>query len=102
MPAGFTLTAGDAVSGHDKTFTDGLAVFSVFVEPVDQAIAPGEGRARMGGTTAYTRGLQLAGRPLLITIVGEVPVNTARMVADSVRWRVNDIAGAAAEAAQVQ
>ena len=80
------LTAGTAVSGKDKTFTDGLAVFSVFVEQVEQPISPGEGRARMGGTTAYTRGLQLAGRPLLVTIVGEVPVNTARMVADSVQW----------------
>jgi sigma-E factor negative regulatory protein RseB len=91
LPEGFLQTAGEAASGTDKTFTDGLAVFSVFVEQVKQQIVPGEGRARQGGTTAYTRGLQLAGQPLLISIVGEVPVNTARMVADSVQWAIRDV-----------
>jgi sigma-E factor negative regulatory protein RseB len=90
VPEGFLLTAGSADSTSGKTYTDGLAVFSVFLEPAEQALAPGEGRARMGGTTAYTRGLQLAGRPVLITIVGEVPVNAARMVADSVQWVSSD------------
>jgi len=86
VPEGFTMTAGDSHSAQDKTYTDGLAVFSVFLEPMQRQIQPGEGRARTGGTTAYTRGLQLAGRPVLVTVVGEVPINTARMVADSVNW----------------
>ena len=39
---------------------------------------------RTGGTTSYTRGMHLAGRPVLLTVIGEVPLNTARMVADSI------------------
>ena len=45
----------------------------------------GEGVARSGGTTSYTRGMRLSGQPVLVTVIGEVPVNTARMVADSIR-----------------
>ena len=37
-----------------------------------------------GSTTSYTRGMRLGNQPVLITVIGEVPVNTARMVADSV------------------
>jgi len=40
---------------------------------------------REGSTASYTRGLVLAERPVLVTVIGEVPVNTARMVADGVR-----------------
>ncbi len=86
LPRGFTLT--DAAAGHAgrRTFTDGLAVFSVFVEELPQEIRPGEGVVHNGGTTSYTRGMELAGQPILVTVLGEVPVNTARMVADSVAW----------------
>ena len=86
VPDGFALAASLAGAGHEQTYTDGLAVFSVFLEPATPALEPGEGRARQGGTTAYTRGMHLAGQPVLVTVVGEVPVNTARIVADSVRW----------------
>ena len=86
VPEGFGLTEGESRSRSDKTYTDGLAVFSVFLEPMQRQIQPGEGRARQGGTTAYTRGMQLAGKPILVTVVGEVPINTARMVADSIIW----------------
>jgi len=85
LPRGFTPTdAATAVSAR-RTYTDGLAVFSVFLEQLPRELRPGEGVARQGSTTSYTRGMSLAGKPLLVTIVGEVPVNTARMVADSVR-----------------
>jgi sigma-E factor negative regulatory protein RseB len=86
VPEGFALTRGEAHSQSDKTYTDGLAVFSVYLEPMQQRVQPGEGRARQGGTTAYTRGKQLGGKAILVTVVGEVPVNTARMVADSITW----------------
>lgn len=86
LPHGFTAT--DSAAGHvgRRTFTDGLAVFSVFVEELPQEIRPGEGVVRNGSTTSYTRGMDLAGQPVLVTVLGEVPVNTARMVADSVAW----------------
>ena len=84
LPSGFMAT--DSSSGGDqrRTYTDGLAVFSVFLEMLPQDIKPGEGVIRRGGTTSYTRGIHMADRPALITVIGEVPLNTARMVADSV------------------
>jgi sigma-E factor negative regulatory protein RseB len=61
-----------------------MASFSIFVEPAADGLPPGEGAVREGSTLAYTRGMQLGGSDVLITVVGEVPVNTARIVADSV------------------
>lgn len=84
LPGGFTPTDAQTANADRKTFTDGLAVFSVFVEELDREIRPGEGVVRQGSTTSYSRGLALNDKPLLVTVVGEVPVNTARMVADSV------------------
>lgn len=86
VPEGFVATRGDASTSR-RTYTDGMASFSVFLEPVDTAMQPGEGAVREGSTLAYTRGMRLAGSTVLITVVGEVPVNTARIVADSVRMR---------------
>ena len=71
-------------TGHRQTFTDGLAVFSVFIEYPEGALQPGEGVVRKGSTTTYVRGLQLGGSPVLATLIGEVPLNTARMVVDSI------------------
>jgi sigma-E factor negative regulatory protein RseB len=84
LPRGFTQTDQPAPDAPRRTYTDGLAVFSVFLEQLSREIRPGEGVVRTGGTTSYTRGLSLAGQPVLVTVVGEIPVNTARMVADSV------------------
>lgn len=86
VPKGFVTTDGARDDAGRKTFTDGLAVFSVFLEELAREIRPGEGVVRNGSTTSYTRGLQLATRPVLVTVIGEVPVNTARMVADSIAW----------------
>lgn len=86
LPAGFTLADRIDETAHDKTYTDGLASFTVFVEAVPQMKQPGAGQAREGGTTAYSRGLMIAGKPALVTVLGEVPVNTARRVVDSVAW----------------
>ena len=84
LPHGFTATDFAAYGSARRTYTDGLAVFSVFLEELGSEIRPGEGVVRSGGTTSYTRGLDLTGQPVLITVIGEVPINTARMVADSV------------------
>lgn len=86
LPKGFVAT--DAASGriNRRTFTDGLAVFSVFIEEVDRELPPGEGLVRSGSTTSYTEGLTLDGQTLLVTVIGEVPAYTARLVADSIRW----------------
>lgn len=87
LPRGFVLTdSPQPESSGRRTYTDGLAAFSVFLEPLSREIRSGEGIAREGSTLSYTRGLSLDGQPVLVTVIGEVPVNTARMVADSVRW----------------
>lgn len=84
LPRGFTATDHPAANTRRRTYTDGLAVFSVFLESLSREMRAGEGVARSGGTTSYTRGMHLSGRPVLVTVIGEVPVNTARMVADSI------------------
>lgn len=86
LPEGFMSTGDASDSDRRRTYTDGLAVFSVFLEILPRDIQSGEGVVRHGGTTSYTRGMRMGDKPALITIIGEVPVNTARMVADSVRW----------------
>jgi sigma-E factor negative regulatory protein RseB len=86
LPGGFMPTEAEVGSRGSRSYTDGLAVFSVFLEELGREMHPGEGVVRQGGTISYTRGLQLADAPVLITVIGEVPVNTARMVADSIGW----------------
>ena len=85
LPAGFVPTDKAPAWSRRKSFTDGLASFSVFFESLPGAIEPGEGVEREGSTVAYTRGVILDRRPVLVTVLGEIPTNTARMVADSVR-----------------
>ena len=87
VPRGFTATDTPVGISGRRTYTDGLAVFSVFLEDLNREIRPGEGLVRSGGTTTYPRGMLLTGQPVLVTVIGEVPVNTARMVADSVDWK---------------
>ncbi|HBO13773.1 MAG TPA: negative regulator for alginate biosynthesis [Halieaceae bacterium] len=85
LPAGFIAT--DAAGAHSvrRSYTDGMATFSVFVERLGEPLRPGEGVVREGSTVSYTRGLTLGPDPVLITVLGEIPVNTARMVADAVQ-----------------
>lgn len=86
IPEGFMVTDSPEQDMSRRTYTDGLAVFSVFLEQLSEQIKPGEGVVRRGGTLSYTRGMVLSGAPVLVTVIGEVPLNTARMVADSIRW----------------
>src|SRR5690554_7341959 len=83
-PEGFVPAAAPR-SGKGKAvaFSDGLAAFSVFVEPVTGLKMP-TGASRIGATTMYMRELSVADRPFLIAVVGEIPPGTARKVADAV------------------
>ncbi len=89
-PPGFILASlpgAGSVSAY--TYTDGLAVFSVMVEPLDK-VAPaedGEGRAQQGATMAYTRAINIDSRIYLVTVIGEVPMDAAKRVAASVKLR---------------
>lgn len=85
VPGGFAAAAGKPARGRDMvTYTDGLAVFSVFVEPVQVPVAAPGASLRKGATTAHSRVLEAAGRPYLVTVVGEIPSQTAERVAQSV------------------
>ncbi|MBL4826399.1 MAG: MucB/RseB C-terminal domain-containing protein, partial [Spongiibacteraceae bacterium] len=65
LPGGFTaVVANQKFASEDMaTFTDGFAVFSVFLEKIDQSLlqhgvdSGGEGLARRGATVAYSRAL---------------------------------------------
>ena len=85
LPNGFRTTAdaGQPSRTDMLTFTDGLAVFSVFVEPVS-GNENLEGETRRGATVAYSRGVMLADAPHRVVVVGEIPLATAREIADSV------------------
>ena len=65
--------------------SDGLATASVFVEPLPLGAPGGEGAVIQGATLTYTRGVPGTGGGLLISVLGEVPLVTARLLADAVR-----------------
>ena len=65
--------------------SDGLATASVFVEPLPLGAPGGEGAVIKGATLTYTRGVPGTGGGLLISVLGEVPLVTARLLADAVR-----------------
>ncbi|HET8709831.1 MAG TPA: MucB/RseB C-terminal domain-containing protein, partial [Spongiibacteraceae bacterium] len=87
LPPGFSLALAPHRAGDDVlTYSDGLAVMSVFVESAQEPLPRREGSARQGATVAHTRPVVFEGKPHLILVVGEVPPETARRVADSVEW----------------
>lgn len=91
LPAGFAESARerreDAAGQPVETrmFTDGLAVFSVFVERQPDASVSRPGQAVQGATIAYVTPRLPAG---LVTVVGEIPPETARLVANAVSFAV--------------
>lgn len=85
QPQGFVPAATPkSGQGQAVAFSDGLAAFSVFVEP-EQKVRMPVGASRIGATTIYMRELETGGVRFLITVVGEVPPKTARLVAESIR-----------------
>lgn len=84
-PDGFVPAAAPSSrKGQAVAFSDGLAAFSVFVEPTGSVRMP-TGASRIGATTIYMRQLQRESKVFLVTVVGELPPLSARKVAESVR-----------------
>ncbi|HUH38720.1 MAG TPA: MucB/RseB C-terminal domain-containing protein [Spongiibacteraceae bacterium] len=82
VPQGFELAGGDGSGANDmQTYTDGMAVFSIFLEARPMQA---EGQARRGATVAYGRPVVIEGAPWSITVVGEIPQLTARRIANSI------------------
>ena len=90
LPPGFSLSASSVHSGseppvHLSMYTDGFSTLTVVLEPAEPgAQLPDDGQARRGATVAYLRQLALQGKPYLLTVVGEIPLETAQKVAYSV------------------
>ena len=82
LPPGFRVVAEGSEPTVHQVLSDGLASVSVFIEHQPRALAAGEGVALRGSTLAYTRGTP---DRHLITVMGEVPITTARLLADAVR-----------------
>ena len=85
LPPGFQLVGHSDQPVETLVISDGLAAASIFVEPTAQALKPGEGAVLRGSTLSYSRGLTSARGSALITVIGEVPIQTARLLADAVR-----------------
>lgn len=83
-PNGFQPAARPLAGNHQTVaFSDGLAGFSVFVESLDSVKMP-TGASRIGATTVYMRQVAVADRDFLVSVVGEIPPETAMKVAESV------------------
>ena len=95
LPEGFALAASESRAGDARgtpvemqQFTDGLAVFSVFVEPDDTAATTRAGHASQGATVAY---ITARGERHIVTVVGEIPIATAQLVANAVNFPPADL-----------
>lgn len=85
QPDGFIPAAAPrSGKGQAVAFSDGLAAFSVFVEPARKVVMP-TGASRIGATTVYMKQLEVDGVDFFVTVVGEIPPRTARKVADAVK-----------------
>lgn len=85
LPPGFALS-GYHISSETKretlVFTDGLTVFSVFVDP-DEVIKVPDMQAERGATVAFLSRIQNGNEEHVICVVGEIPIETAKKVAQS-------------------
>jgi sigma-E factor negative regulatory protein RseB len=91
LPPGFTMTtsARQVLPGgpvEHLVFSDGMASVSVFVQiGRDPAPAQHDDAARLGTSSAYSTTVQ----GYRVTAVGEVPPNTVRAIAQSIRTATN-------------
>lgn len=91
LPPGFTLTSAQMRHSEfsDAPFAylmygDGLARFSVFLEPL-QGAAADDVRSQLGPTVAVSRRMTTTEGDVMVTVVGEIPLGTAERIALSMR-----------------
>ncbi|CAN1599651.1 protein of unknown function [Pseudomonas mediterranea] len=65
-------------------YDDGLARFSVFLEPLNGASVT-DTRTQLGPTAAVSRRLTTPQGEMMVTVVGEIPIGTAERIALSMR-----------------
>ncbi len=94
VPAGFAMASADIRRVPSRTdsvanlvYSDGMATFSVFLERAPADLSPVH-VARHGATVAVMRRVMAeTPEPWLVTVVGEVPIETAERVAEHIRPR---------------
>jgi sigma-E factor negative regulatory protein RseB len=91
LPPGFTLTTAQLRRGSsaDNSVTylmydDGLARFSVFLEPLNGSVVE-DARSQLGPTVAVSRRMSTDSGDVMVTVVGEIPLGTAERIALSMR-----------------
>jgi len=91
LPPGFELTSSSShKDAQTKTqvsslmYDDGLARFSVFLEPLNGATVT-DTRTQLGPTVAVSRRLTTPQGEIMVTVVGEIPIGTAERIALSMR-----------------
>ncbi|WP_347904585.1 MucB/RseB C-terminal domain-containing protein [Pseudomonas purpurea] len=91
LPPGFELASSSAHKDPEtKTqvsslmYDDGLARFSVFLEPLNGATVT-DTRTQLGPTVAVSRRLTTPEGEMMVTVVGEIPIGTAERIALSMR-----------------
>lgn len=86
LPSGFVLASyqsPDANGQESMMFTDGLAVFSVFIDSVKGEALPSVD-AKLGATVAVLTKADINGHQYAICVVGEIPRGTANQVASAI------------------
>ncbi|WP_420234717.1 MucB/RseB C-terminal domain-containing protein [Pseudomonas sp. ABY48] len=91
LPPGFELTSSAVRKDPDTQvqvsslmYDDGMARFSVFLEPLNGANAT-DTRTQLGPTAAVSRRLTTPQGEMMVTVVGEIPIGTAERIALSMR-----------------
>lgn len=85
LPEGYERINQNTQTGQNVlVYSDGLATFSVFVEPVESNLMP-QGASIVGATVAYFHKVMTGEHHYGVTVLGEIPAKTAMMVAESVK-----------------
>lgn len=85
LPDGYRASLARGYEGRAIFVSDGIAAATVIFEPLPNTVKPGEGAVRRGATLTYTRGSLVSGKNILVTVIGEVPLAAARVIADAVK-----------------
>ena len=85
LPYGYKASLARGFEEKALFVSDGIASATVVFEPLPDDLSPGEGAVRHGTTLTYSRGSLVSGSRILVTVIGEVPLAAARLIAEAVR-----------------
>jgi sigma-E factor negative regulatory protein RseB len=87
LPPGFVLSSYqpvDAEGQESLMYTDGLAVFSVFIDSAEKSRRLPPVDANLGATVAVLTKTSLNNQQYAICVVGEIPRSTASQIANAI------------------